>query len=638
MTGALHPLLQRQLENAGFHDQQLPDDPAGWQRLLQSISDVYTQGDEARTLLEQSLRASDSLMLHAARHSQVNLRLGTPLDATLEAPPSPSENLAPDLLASLNLTDYYVSDVSRHTTEVNYRRLFLAAERQAIELTLLDQARNAIAREVELPVILRAVVEAIADAFGYTHVSSYLLQDGYLYLQHQVGYQHVIDKIPIVSGVAGRVVRTAQPVFLEDAHTDPDFLEAVPDLVSEICVPLLDKDKVAGILNVESTNGMKLSPDDLKLIMALSEHINIAIERAGLYAELRTSAARMRHLVEILPDMLMRLRRDGTVLEVKSSGGEFGPMALPDGSIGKKLADFLSPDMTADILEHAEAAFTTRQLQVYDHQFEQNGKLHDLEIRMVAFNQEEALLIVRDITEREEMGRQTLLMEVQRERREVHTRFIKDASHEFRTPLSILKTNLALLEMVIEPDRRTRLLEQMDSQVEGILRLIEALVTLSQLDGDIDFEDSIMPINGIVDEVCTAMRRTLQEHQIELQLAPNLPLVRVDVLRLHQALQMILENAVRYAPPASTIQIRTYAEGQHVVIEIHNVGRGIKAEDLPHIFERFYRGDAAHTSPGFGLGLAISQGIIERLNGQIQVASPPGEGTTFWVRLPALET
>jgi signal transduction histidine kinase/HAMP domain-containing protein len=179
-------------------------------------------------------------------------------------------------------------------SEQRYRALCATAQRQAQELLLLDQVRTALARELDLPAVIRTVVEGIAQTFGYTQVSLYLLEGDLLRLQHQVGYERVIAQIPITQGVSGRVARTGQPVLLEDVRADPTFLGAIEGIVSEVCVPLCDQSRVVGTLNVESTHGVTLTEADLRLMTALSEHIGIAIGRARLYAEVRESAESLR--------------------------------------------------------------------------------------------------------------------------------------------------------------------------------------------------------------------------------------------------------------------------------------------------------------------------------------------------------
>src|SRR5207237_7004746 len=112
--------------------------------------------------------------------------------------------------------------------------------------------------------------------FGYTQVSLYVLEGDVLVCQHQVGYAQVIERLPITLGVNGRVVRTATPALVPDVRQDPAFIASMEGILSEVCVPLLDQGVVVGTLNVESTNRV-LNETDLRLILALSEHVNIAI-------------------------------------------------------------------------------------------------------------------------------------------------------------------------------------------------------------------------------------------------------------------------------------------------------------------------------------------------------------------------
>ncbi|MBK9234428.1 MAG: GAF domain-containing protein [Anaerolineae bacterium] len=141
------------------------------------------------------------------------------------------------------------------------------------------------------------MVEAIAGTFGYAQVSLYLLQGDTLWLQHQVGYTTVIPAIPITQGVSGRVVRSRQPCLVTDVHADADFVGAIAGIVSEVCVPLLDEDRVMGTLNIESTGDVILTQADLELMTALGEHVSLAITRACLYTQVRESEERFRALI-----------------------------------------------------------------------------------------------------------------------------------------------------------------------------------------------------------------------------------------------------------------------------------------------------------------------------------------------------
>lgn len=169
-----------------------------------------------------------------------------------------------------------------------------AAQRAVRELALLDRIRTALARQLDLPSLFQTVVESVAATFGYSQVSLYLREGEAAVLQHQVGYERVLARIPIALGISGRVLRTGQSVLLTDVGADPEFLGAIVDIRSEVCVPLHDGKRTVGFLNLESTGDRRLGPADLTLMEALAEHVEIAIGRARLYQEARLSEEQFR--------------------------------------------------------------------------------------------------------------------------------------------------------------------------------------------------------------------------------------------------------------------------------------------------------------------------------------------------------
>jgi diguanylate cyclase (GGDEF)-like protein len=183
-------------------------------------------------------------------------------------------------------------------------QMISSAVRQSQELSLLHAVRNAITREVDLTHIVNRTVEAIARTFGYTLVSLYLLEGDTLVLQHQVGYENVISTIAITEGVSGYVVRTGEPVFLENVQDNPMFLGAIHGIVSEVAVPLLDEGKPVGVLNIESQHGVKMTEADLHLMIALSDQLSIAISRARVYSAMRRKNERLSILHEAALDLL----------------------------------------------------------------------------------------------------------------------------------------------------------------------------------------------------------------------------------------------------------------------------------------------------------------------------------------------
>jgi signal transduction histidine kinase len=121
------------------------------------------------------------------------------------------------------------------------------------------------------------------------------------------------------------------------------------------------------------------------------------------------------------------------------------------------------------------------------------------------------------------------------------------------------------------------------------------------------------------------------------ELPDNLPPARADEVRLEQVFSNLLRNAIRHTPPGGIVAVVAVAEEAAIRIEVRDTGEGIAAEDLPHIWERFYRGAnaRAHDRRGAGLGLALVKAYVEAMGGQVAVTSAPGEGSCFTLRLPA---
>jgi diguanylate cyclase (GGDEF)-like protein/PAS domain S-box-containing protein len=242
-----------------------------------------------------------------------------------------------------DVTERKATETRLHASEQHAHRLAVEAQRQARELSLLDRVRTALTSAVDLPVLLHTVVDAIAATFGYTQVSLYLVEVDMLVLVHQVGYDRVLDRIPVSTGISGRVVRTGTPVFLEDVRTDPAFLGAIDGIVSEVTVPLRDSERIAGTLNVESTNGMALTEADLRLMVALAEHVTIALGRARLDQERREEEARFRSLVQNASDLIAILEADGTRRYI-SPAVERLLGYPPDRLVGKSVLEIIHPD------------------------------------------------------------------------------------------------------------------------------------------------------------------------------------------------------------------------------------------------------------------------------------------------------
>lgn len=247
--------------------------------------------------------------------------------------------------------------------------------------------------------------------------------------------------------------------------------------------------------------------------------------------------------------------------------------------------------------------------------------------------------IVKDVTERKQMEQSSFELSLQRERIRIIADFIRDASHQFRTPLSIINSKLYLVGKLNDPQARAVQLQGIQEQSDNILKLVESLVAMSRLDSDAILSALPINVNEMLRAIQARQQSTIAEKGIQLQveLTEPLPPIKGDIEQLYNACVHLLENALCYTPQGGYITIRSYRVAtSQLAIDIEDTGSGITALDLPRIFDRFYRGEPAMSMPGFGLGLPLAKKIVERHGGHIEVKSQPGTGSTFTIVLPVL--
>ena len=289
-------------------------------------------------------------------------------------------------------------------SERTLRTLLAAAQRQAKELELLDQIRTSLARELDLAVIFRTVIDGLVRAFAYTHVSLYVLEaEGLLVLKEQFGYSTVIQKIPVTQGIAGRAVRSRRPLLVRDVRSDPDFLRAVDGIVSEVCVPLFDNGKPIGVLNVESTMNAAMTEADLRLMTAVGEYVSIAFSKARLYADARANEKRYGDLVAALGEGIVIVDLHLNYLFANPAAETI--LGVPAGGlVGKNLSDFVSETDLRRL--EAEAGKRRRgESSTYEHDIRRpDGEVRHVEVFATPHRNGDAqidgtLAIFHDITE-----------------------------------------------------------------------------------------------------------------------------------------------------------------------------------------------------------------------------------------------
>ena len=213
-----------------------------------------------------------------------------------------------------------------------------------------------------------------------------------------------------------------------------------------------------------------------------------------------------------------------------------------------------------------------------------------------------------------------------------------DIAHELRTPLAVMRGNLeAMLDGVYPFDAEH--LNPALNQVNLLTRLVEDLRTLVQAEaGQLPLEKRPIDLGALLQSALTSFEAQAAAQQVALhtEIAPDLPTVNLDPDRMQQTIGIVISNALRYTPPQGSITVAAKTDRARVTIEVADTGSGIAPEDVPHVFDRFYRADKsrARESGGSGLGLAIAKSIVEAHGGSIVARSKTGQGTTLQISLP----
>jgi signal transduction histidine kinase len=247
------------------------------------------------------------------------------------------------------------------------------------------------------------------------------------------------------------------------------------------------------------------------------------------------------------------------------------------------------------------------------------------------------LVTIEDLTEHRQLEEQRLAWKLERERVQVLSRFIGDASHDLNTAITVLKTTLYLLKRQSADTQQPRL-EVMNEQILRLQTMIEDMLTVTRFEQRtqatlvmqrVDLNSTILRLVAYYQNIGTVHQQRIS------YAATQLPPVKAQPVMLEQALEALLDNALKHTPEGTQVEVKTRLDAGQVTISVSDNGPGIAPEVLPHIFDYFFRGESHRPqSSGMGLGLGLARNLITAHGGTLTVTSELGVGTTFQITLP----
>jgi two-component system OmpR family sensor kinase len=214
-------------------------------------------------------------------------------------------------------------------------------------------------------------------------------------------------------------------------------------------------------------------------------------------------------------------------------------------------------------------------------------------------------------------------------------RFVADASHELRTPLTTVRGNIELLrrEPPVDAAERSEILSDTTDEVDRLIRLVNQLLVLARADAGQPLPCEPLPLKPLIEDVYRQAKLLAADRGIACRSTAD-ALVMGNRDALKQVLLILLDNALAHTAPGATVEIAASVTDGRAAISVRDTGEGIAPDVLPHIFERFYRGQASRSGTDTGLGLSIAKELVEAQDGTIAVESQTGQGSVFTVSLP----
>jgi NtrC-family two-component system sensor histidine kinase KinB len=508
-------------------------------------------------------------------------------------------------------------------------------------LDLLYDVSRELTSDLDLRTVLARALSLSSKSIGAERASIIVVDEHQQPVEAAIIVQdrlmpHTVELLrgTLEHGLAGWVFRNRQSALISDSSQDERWQQRPDDAVersgakSALCVPVITRDQVVGIITIVHPTPNFFKAEHLTLLSAIADQAGNAIYNARLHGNLQAAHRRYQELFEDSIDPICITGWNGLVLEANRQAvllSGCGNQSLRGCRIEDLLG--LNPDWLLEqegVLRQNEMIRTEAVLS------SQSGQIIPVEayVRRVSINNEEALQwILRDISERKALDslRETLTESI---------------VHDLRAPLSNIISSLEFLNMFLPTENNESLRELLSIASRSssrMFRLINSLLDINRLEkGQSITERNLVDPVPLLSEAVDAIQPNADGKKQVIEISPekDLPKLWVDQDMIVRVMINLLDNAVKYTPNEGKISLVVRRSGDAVEFLVRDSGVGIPHEERELVFNKFYRLRAEHKKIGFGLGLAFCKLAVEAHGGRIWVETPPGAGSCFYFTLP----
>ena len=451
----------------------------------------------------------------------------------------------------------------------------------------------------------------------------------------------------------GVVERTTLLQALSQATVSPEELRLLNTEQINLWVPVIGHGQIQGLLALGPKRGGDVfSAEDMDILRVLVQQIGPIIENIHLVTRLKDYAVELEQRVEERTVELFDSKERVEAILANVGDGvivtDLQGRIQTVNSAFERLSGYTAGEITRsnlfdlfvdenNVLQNSPMSSPLARSQVWSGELvgnRKNSSRYDVKLNIAPVGDRQGQTVsyvcsLSDITRQKELDRMKDML-------------IYDVSHELRTPITSIRLYSELLKSV-PPERQDRFLSVIMEQSSLLTRLVEDILDLSRLTVSktrrVTFEDA--NLNVLVEQAYMAHLPVAEDAKIKLifEPDPDLPLIRAEQSQISRMVTNLVSNAIRYTTQGQVF-LQTFCRENKVCLVVQDTGVGIEPQDLPHVFERFYRGRNVRQSgiPGTGLGLAIVKEITSLHDGSIEIESVVGQGTTFHVWLPIMIT
>jgi two-component system phosphate regulon sensor histidine kinase PhoR len=489
------------------------------------------------------------------------------------------------------------------------------------ELTMLSELGRSINISLEQDRVLLAVVDAAVQLTGAEEGSLMLLDEtsGELYIRAARNLndeQIKTMRLPVSDSLAGEVVKSGKPVLLE--KDNPQKIKTSYFVHSLVYVPLIGKDRVIGVLGVDHRQRARyFSQRDLQLLMVLAEYAVIAMRNVWSYAEALEQSGRLENILSRIQDGVIVLDDEKKLRFINQAARRVFSLEAKEVQ-GKPVDQEIASEELHNLLENAvEYPDMWVELEAADGQ---EYRAQAAEVPGVG-----TAVTLTDITYLKRLDR-------------IKNEFVSTVSHDLRSPLTSIMGYVDLIGRVGPVnDMQRQFMGKVQDSVRNITNLVDDLLTLGRVEAGLDTRREAVTLPDLIQQAWTDLKTPVDKSlfQLIVDIPAELQPLQVNPVQFKSMVQNLLDNALRYSQPGGEIKVLGSQEDGSVVLRFIDQGVGILPQDLPYVFNKFYRGsNVASEISGTGLGLSIAKSVIENHEGRIWVESQPGQGTVVSVMFP----